>query len=805
MKSGNSLKSLNSFLFAVLLLFSLGSPVYGQDSTSTDVTRGGVPFYERWWYNFTAYFNAYYNADRLYKKVIRGFYEQNLKTGADIISVFPVFKKGSVGRGDLQKVVQKTLSIVQNAENSDLADDALLMMGKSYYFMGDFSPAERKFKEVISNYDDPDVVFEATLFLARTYLEQMKTEEAITLMEGIIDRTDIPDAIKGEANLLLADRFFQIGDYKLAVKYLEAGIVLYDDQEALSRASYLLGRSRQNQGDFSGAREWFRQSASRSSLPAAWYWAGIREVECFLQANDVEGAQSALDRLLDDDDLGNYHPLLVLEQARIENAKENYLVAVSLYRSFILDNPASTLIPKAWQEVAEIYETGLKDPELSRYFYEKGSSGNAQPGDTTITVSRNRAALIQEYLELSYDYQELDSVLALGMLVKLPELPDSLSADSVKTKEVTDPVLAGTEGEENPFFQEEQPASEPPPLNPPALDEQALFQQQDPMQSPEPEPFPEPVPTEPVSTDKKAPRRNQSGTRSGTQPGQSAQKPQTVEKPDPFSEKEYRKQFIKSKRKSRFTQATDSASWSKLLENRLTVIEQLIEMAYFRTMEDDSVIARVALAERLYPQSPRLPRLLYARSAAQFRKNDQAGYQQTLTALMNQFSGTEYGKEARIRLGMPDSIGLIRKAEESRLNEAVNLMMAGKADSSWSLLDGLKGADTTATYFPRILYASGYLHEYYRQDATVAMTYYQRILASHPKSDIAVAIRKQLAEAAKTETAATKKPEAPVSEQEKTATEEGKTATIKKEEVVFTIFTNLPPRFKRQPKLSVVW
>ncbi|NUQ80521.1 MAG: tetratricopeptide repeat protein [Bacteroidetes bacterium] len=793
-------------IFASLILFPQVSSVLAQETTGTEEKKTPLPVYERWWYNFTAYFNAYYNADRLYQKVIRGFYEQNLKTGGDIVSVFPVFKKGSVGRGELQKVVQKTLSIVQNAEGSDLVDDALLMMGKSYYFMGDFSPAERKFKEVISNYHDPDVVFEATLFLARTYLEQMKTEEAIILMEGIIDRPDIPDPIKGEANLLLADRFFQVGEYKLAVTYLEAGILLYDDQEALSRASYLLGRSRQNQGDYTSAREWFRRSASQSSLPAAWYWAGIREVECFLQSGDVEGAQNALDRLLDDDDLGNYHPLMVLEQARIDRAGGNIPSAVAQYRTFITDNPASTLIPKAWQEVGEIYETTIKDLELSRYFYEKGSSGNAQPGDTTITVSRNRASRIQEYLELNYDFQELDSVLSLGILIKPVELPDSLKSDSVKVSEKMDPVIADAESEENMFFQQEQSVPVPPPILPPTNDETGLFQQPEPVPVPEPDPFAGSSTSGQVTTDKQIQRRSQPSQRSGNAGGQSNQRSQMVEKPDPFSEKEYSKFLIRNKRKNRFSQASDSASFAKLLENRLTVIEQLIEMAYFRTMEDDSVITRVALAERLYAGSPRLPRLLYARSASQFRKNDTTGYRTTLTSLMNQFPDTEYGKEARIRLGMTDSIGLIRKAEETRLNEAISMMMAGQADSSWNLLQSLQSADTTANYFPRLLYASGYFQEYYRQNTDLAMSYYKRILASYPKSDIAVTLKKQMADAAKVAPATTgKNAETPQVTSARPEEQQVKDGGTKKEEVVFTVFTNLPPRFKRQPKLSVLW
>ena len=92
------------------------------------------------------------------------------------------------------------LEILQNHPESDLADDALILIGKSYYYLGDFPPAERKFLEVISNYPNSNIVFEATLFLARTYSEQNKIENALLILDDLIKRTDVPEQVKGEAN-----------------------------------------------------------------------------------------------------------------------------------------------------------------------------------------------------------------------------------------------------------------------------------------------------------------------------------------------------------------------------------------------------------------------------------------------------------------------------------------------------------------------------------------------------------------------------------------------------------------------------
>ncbi|MCK6600408.1 MAG: tetratricopeptide repeat protein [Bacteroidetes bacterium] len=763
-----------------------------------------------WWANFVSYFNGYYNATRLYDRTIQLFYEDNLKNGNEIGTVFPVFKKGSTGRADLQKVANKATSIYQNHPESVLADDALLLMGKCYYFMGDLSPAERKFREVIANYTDPEVVFEATLFLSRAFLEQNKNEEALSLIQDLIKRPDVPDQVKGEANLLLGERYYLSGQIEDAIPLFAEGIRLYDDSEADARASYLIAKSMFRLGRPTEARRYYLDAASASDIPAVDYWSGVRSIECFLSENKPDEAQEFLNDLLDDEDLGGYYSALTLEQARVYSAKNETESARQAYQDFINDGKSTQLLAAGWFELGNMVLNQDKNLELARYFYEK--AGQAGQPDTVAEKAKKIEADLKGYLELVYELKDISKVLSLGIKIKRvsPDSsrsrPDSLRVqpDSLSSKDSLTVELAETETAEQTLpgqypQQAGQVSDLPLPNSRPEADRQATFPgnpdfNQFPPQGgdetfnlPGEDPFSEPLPV------------SGAGTK------------QLSDKPDPFSEREYSKSFIIARYKPKYEQAADSLSYLGLLGNKEKLSEKLVEHFYFISGKMDSVISATNAFIRDYPASPKIPRLIYARAAAFARNQKTDLYQADLKLLSENYSRTPYGAEARKRLGLPDSAGLAQADAEMKLNRVVYWIENGNRDSLTLVLDELVKTDSTSALYPRILFARGYSAEKLDKNWQEASFWYEKIMKKYPATPLGKSLREQLtvssAEAPQKDAKENKSQETGEVE---TARDQGQkqetaSAVSGKKEIKFAITPNLPARFKRQPKIALSW
>src|SRR5690606_11474253 len=90
------------------------------------------------------------------------------------------------GKEQLNEVIEGASKVIQYRKSSRFIDDAVLLIGKSYYYLNDFLQAERKFNEFLSKLSMSELKDEATLFLGKTKMKLGQTQEAETLLKSVI-------------------------------------------------------------------------------------------------------------------------------------------------------------------------------------------------------------------------------------------------------------------------------------------------------------------------------------------------------------------------------------------------------------------------------------------------------------------------------------------------------------------------------------------------------------------------------------------------------------------------------------------
>ncbi len=739
-------------------------------------------FYSVWWSNFVSYFNVYYNAKKEYDKAQQLIYKSSAESGTEINSVFPSVKRGSVGTKELNNAITKATSILQNHPESNLADDALILIGKSYYFLGDLPPAERKFTEVISNYPNSEIVFEATLFLARTYLEQNKIENGLSILTDLIKRDDVPSEVKGEANLILGERLYLSGKYSDAYSFLQTGLENYSDNEANARAYYLLSKINSIQGDLTVQLTNLNAAKNETAIPATWYLIGVQTIRTNIALNQFDNAQNELDKLKDDDDLISYRKNFVLEQARIYLAKGEYEIAEKSYKEFIEANQTSTqsavLIPYAYLDLADLRMKYKPDMEVARYFYEKASGGNSI--DSAIIKAKSKELLLKTYLTLKIEFNDLKTIISKGVIV-----PDTLSKkDSISVSEGGEDIA---EKEINRRKRRTDKSAD-------ELETEIAKSDDSGNEDPRKQ-------FNPAS----GIQRDEEDSRAGSQ---SAAVKKTAQAELILDDDALTEKFISSNYKSKYKEASDSVSFKALLGTFESQYEKLVEYFYFQSNNMDSVISYADLMETDFPKSQKLARIWYAKSVAFQRLNLVPEYEKTLKKLSSEQGSTRFGKEAKLKLGLADSTELYRLETENLYKKAIVLFDGGKYDSSRTILKKLEAQDSTSTIYPQVLFALGYISEKYDKNWKTASFYYNKVQKNYASSTVAKELTNQFAilnpvvesekiTAANSETEQKQDPNVPNS---------GKTAVekIKPGETKFVITPNAPLRFKRQPKLADV-
>ncbi len=192
-----------------------------------------------YWNDFTAYFNLYYNASVKFDEVV-----EQLKTQKkELFSLTDTKPSGNVNE-NLNKVIEKLSKILQFYRESAYFDDALLMIGKSFYLQQDYIKALRKFNELVTTFPDGDLALEGKLWMGKTNFRLRKFDEGNKFFDEIKEMAES----EGETEILTdiyaekVSYFISIESYPEAIANAEKLVEVSGDDEKNALVMYELGK-----------------------------------------------------------------------------------------------------------------------------------------------------------------------------------------------------------------------------------------------------------------------------------------------------------------------------------------------------------------------------------------------------------------------------------------------------------------------------------------------------------------------------------------------------------------------------------
>lgn len=190
-----------------------------------------------------AYFNTFYNL-QLYFRMAEERYEQDGKVTPQ-------------NRSNYRRVIEKGSKILEFYPNSRYVDDALYYMGISYMRLGEISKARRKFQELLNFFPESPFVPRVHIALAKIALEERDLE---TAREELKKASGYGKKYENEVNLLLAEAYFEDGNYESALEVLRPLLGKPGkDRERYKTALFLAVRSAIALGRFQEAEAWIER------------------------------------------------------------------------------------------------------------------------------------------------------------------------------------------------------------------------------------------------------------------------------------------------------------------------------------------------------------------------------------------------------------------------------------------------------------------------------------------------------------------------------------------------------------------
>lgn len=386
---------------------------------------GRGTFVGRQYDNFTAYYNKFYNANRAFEAGVESFEETDRPV--DRTRYLPVFRAPETqGRGDeFEEAIQKSADLLRESPNSKWADDALLLIGKSYFYQGNYVGAAQKFREVLALPEGRRS--EARFWLARTLVTNGRLEAAQEVVQ--VEAGAGNDSWVARQLLVRGQLRVQQEQWAEAATALERGLAGDVPDEAGARGAFLLGQVHETLGNPGAARTAYRRVREFDPRYELGFVARLSAIELQGRQADAGEALERLDDLQGNDKNYEQRGAMALVEARIYRAQGNKDRARQVLRAMLYDTdeplPQSD-VARLHYDLAVLYRDAYEDFSRAAAHFDTSSTG-LQQEETGAGVARQRlpaapidagtqAARYRTLADRSKEVARLDSLLRIGRM-----------------------------------------------------------------------------------------------------------------------------------------------------------------------------------------------------------------------------------------------------------------------------------------------------------------------------------------------------------------------------------------------------
>jgi TolA-binding protein len=405
------------------------------------------------WEDFTTYFNIYYNtkdkfqeaedAINLQRKNLFEFEQPNISGNVPQL---------------LNSVIEKSSKILQFHSNSKYVDDALLMLGKSFYYQKNYQKALRKFQELLVTRPESNLILENDLWIAKTQMRLKDFNNALpalkTIREQAIDEGEdefVTDAFVEE----IVHHILQ-ENYPSAISLTNEFLEVSDDDEVNAEVIYELGRLYLKTNDITNAIASFERVFEYAPSFNVELNTKIELASALRKIEKSEEALAILEEMRDENKYSDSFDKIDLEIGITLNSLDRVVESVELLRMVDTTYVSSPNSGIAKFKLGEIYEYHYKNFDSASIYYTKSASSNA-PLEYSKPASE-KAQLFKKYQSLQkniFDAQKQLSYLEnpdIFIQDSIAFYSDTLTAEE-KELQALEPGEKRIEGEEKGFVQ----------------------------------------------------------------------------------------------------------------------------------------------------------------------------------------------------------------------------------------------------------------------------------------------------------------------------------------------------------------
>ena len=371
------------------------------------------------------YYNVFFNAERAYVEAEEGRIQREGRSTTTSPASASSRSGASSQRGSrsgsprtsrggeelYRTAIQKSAKVIAYYPESEYVDDALLLMAKSYYRLGEHARSLRKCDELLAGFPGSDLTVETSYWRGMSLWQLGNVDETEMILREIVD--DAGSGYRGNVAFALADLLRERGDVEGAIDLYRVAAADADDPVIGGNSRAALGDALIEAGRPGEAVTVYRESADNARTNAGRLDAYVHMANAQRLVGDYEASLGTLEPLLRDERFDRFLARTKVEIGRTHTARGAIEPAILAYQELIDDETRTEMAmrapggddrpisfsPEGYEanyRLGRIHEYHFRNYDRAGQLYETASRGREEVGDS----SKARSADIVRWREL---------------------------------------------------------------------------------------------------------------------------------------------------------------------------------------------------------------------------------------------------------------------------------------------------------------------------------------------------------------------------------------------------------------------
>jgi tetratricopeptide (TPR) repeat protein len=388
--------------------------------------------------NLTSRYNYIYNANLILGDYITGLQNTHSDNFSEILPVYinpPAFNPSAadpilapISSPELDDIISKAQTLIADKSYSNYIDDAYLLLGKAYYYKGNYFIAAEYFDYTAHTYKkNKKTLLEALNWKTRSYMQLSNLKTAAATSDSLETLLDSVKHNRSEPYATLAQMSIDLKRNKEAIPYLQSAIKASDNHKSKIRWTYILAQLYERQNKPDSALRCYRKVQSSNAGFELYFNANLGRIKLTQQAEGKSKSKAEqLRALLKDDKNADYLDQVYYNIANTYADEQEYKGASDYYNRAI-----RTSTTNAYQKgLAYLKLADLNFNQLRNYVQAKAYYDSAV---TTLPKGYpNYDLIVRKTKNLQYLTDRYELIALQDSLQSFAKIPESARLERIQ-------------------------------------------------------------------------------------------------------------------------------------------------------------------------------------------------------------------------------------------------------------------------------------------------------------------------------------------------------------------------------------